>query len=94
MNRTGARDAMPVKHVEEILQLPVRFTVPAAEKEISAATQGAVAIEGRSEIAGRLEKIAQRMISTVGTVEGEPITRRFLEFFSVTPIREKAGWRR
>jgi len=94
MNRTGVRDAMPMKHVEEILQLPVRFTVPVAEKEISAATHGAVAIEGRSEIASRLEKIAQRMSSTAGTVEGEPITRRFLEFFSVTPIREKAGWRR
>jgi hypothetical protein len=63
------------------------------------ATQRAVAIEGRSEIASQLEKIAQRMIAqrmtaSAGTVEGESASRRFIEFFSVTPVREKVGWKR
>jgi Flp pilus assembly CpaE family ATPase len=93
MNRSDARGAMPIKHVEEILQLPVRFTVPVAEKEITAAIEGAVAIEGRSGIASQLEKIARRMAEAAGTVEGNPISRRFIDFFSVTPIREKAGWK-
>ncbi len=92
MNRADARGAMPIKHVEEILELPVRFTVPQAEKEIAAVTQKAVAIEGRSEMAIQLEKIARRMVGTTAAGE-DTISRRFIEFFSVTPVREKAGWR-
>jgi len=94
MNRADARGSMPVKDVEELLQLPVRFTVPVAEKEIAEATRRAVAIEGRSTVANQLEKIARRMVATAREGDGDTKSHRFIEFFSLTPIREKAGWKR
>src|SRR5262249_1719809 len=38
MNRGDVRGAMPIEAVEEILQVPVRFSVPVAEREITEAT--------------------------------------------------------
>jgi Flp pilus assembly CpaE family ATPase len=93
MNHSDERGSMPVKDVEDILGLPVRFTVPTAEREIAEATRTAGAIEGHSGIAKQLERIARRMLGTSGEVEDEPQSRKFIDFFSVTPIREKAGWK-
>ena len=93
MNRADDRGAVSIKHVEEILQLPVAFTLPSADREIAEATQRAKPIEGRSTIASQLEKIARRMVAAAPLPNAGPkLTRRFIEFFSVTPIR--GGYKR
>jgi pilus assembly protein CpaE len=95
MNRTQGRGAVSIGDVEAILQLPVRFTLPPAEKEIAAATQRAVAIEGRSAIAAQLENLGRRMIPQQKPPGGEETrSRSFLEFFSVTPVRDRTAGRR
>jgi Flp pilus assembly CpaE family ATPase len=78
--------------VETILQLPVRFTVMAADKEIADATRRGVAIEGRSDFAVQIANIANRIGPSAGTGRSKSRTRRFIEMFSVSPIRDRPNW--
>ncbi|MFN7935732.1 MAG: hypothetical protein U0R19_20555 [Bryobacteraceae bacterium] len=94
MNRTQGRTAVSISDIEDILQLPVRFTLPPAEKEIAAATQRAVPIEGRSAIAAQLETLGRRMAPQSAAPHEDSRMRSFLEFFSVTPVRDRADGRR
>jgi hypothetical protein len=71
------------------LHLPVRFTVPPAEAEILAATQKAAALEGNSPISRLMESIARRMIGNAEVSAPKTNQRRLIEFFSVTPVRDK-----
>jgi len=94
VNRADMHGATPVRDIEEILGLPARFTVPSADAEIGAAMHRAVPIEGRSAVAGQIERIARRMAAIAGTGDKPAVSRRFIDFFSVTPVRDKAGARR
>jgi len=92
LNRAHGRSAMSIGDIEEILQLPVRFTVPNAEREVTQATVQAVPLEGRSAVARQIEAVARHMMPVPDTASFKVKARRFLETFSVTPAREKAGW--
>ena len=85
---------MALRDIEEVLRLPVRFTLPPAEAEILDATQKAVPLEGNSPIACLMENIARRMIGNAEVFAREVLApkktpRRLIEFFSVTPVRDK-----
>lgn len=94
LNRAQNRGSVSISTVEDVLQIPVRHTVPPAEREITAATHRAMPIDGKSLIATQLENIGRRMIPSAGTkpVE-EKRPRSFLEYFSLTPVRERAAGR-
>jgi pilus assembly protein CpaE len=93
MNRVTGRGSMPVRDVEEILQLPVRFSVSAADREVAMATQTGRPVEGRSAFAREIENIARRMAPGVGSQPvGGAKARRFIEMFSVSRVRNRAGW--
>jgi pilus assembly protein CpaE len=89
LNRVQPRGSMVLRDIEEVLHLPVRFTLPPAEAEIVAATQKAVALEGDSPIARLMESVARRMIGHVEVLAPKATPRRLIEFFSVTPVRDK-----
>ena len=89
LNRAQSRGSMVIRDIEEVLGLPVKFALPSAEAEIMAATQKAVALEGNSPIARQMEQIARRMAGELETTPSKTRARGFLEFFSVTPIRDK-----
>jgi pilus assembly protein CpaE len=94
VNRAQPRGSMVLRDIEEVLHLPVRFTLPPAEAEILAATQKAVALEGNSPIARLMENIARRMIGKTEVLAPEVLApkttpRRLIEFFSVSPVRDK-----
>ena len=91
LNRAQTRATVSVSQIESILELPVRFTLVAAEKEIAEATQKAEAIEGRSPFALQIENIARRMISRESKTPGEFKMRRFIEMFSVSTVRDKVS---
>ncbi len=94
LNRRDGRGSTTRTEVEDILELPVRFTFPVADKEIAEATRKAVTIEGRSAFASELEKVAAHMIDGKEGAEDSTGLKRFIDFFSVTPVRDKVGWRR
>jgi len=89
LNRAQPRGSMVLGDIEAVLHLPVRFTLPPAEAEILAATQKAIALEGKSPIATLMESIARRMIGAAESPAPKPAPRRLIEFFSVTPVRDR-----
>jgi pilus assembly protein CpaE len=91
VNRAGGRSAIAIADIESILEVPVRFTVAEAEKEITEATRKGVAIEGRTPLALQIEAIARHLIPSLPVLQRSPRARRFIEFFSISPVREKAG---
>jgi Flp pilus assembly CpaE family ATPase len=91
INRAEGRGAMAIRDVEAILQLPVRFSVGSSEREIAEAIRAGKALEGRSPLAKQIENIAQRMSPGVSTGSGAKL-RRFIETFSVSPVRDRATW--
>lgn len=94
MNRSGGRASMPIGDIEKVLLVPVRFSVESAEKEVREATQQGAAIEGKSPVATQLENIARHIMPGDAPVEDRIAKRRFIDFFSVTPVRDKVNWKR
>ena len=93
VNRAGGRTAVPRADIEDVLQLPVRFHVESGEKEISEATHNGAAIEGRSAIAAQIENVARHIVPGSAPRQNDIPKRRFIEFFSLTPMRDKVGWK-
>ena len=94
INHTDRRAVLPLADIEKLLQAPVRFTLPSDGKVVSCAVQQGVFIQGNSPLAAQIEAIAMRL---VGKAAGSPSTgpvRRFIEFFSVSPERDRDFWRR
>ncbi len=91
INRAEARGAMPIRDVEAILQLPVRFSVGSSEKEIAEAIRAGKPLEGRSPLVKQIENIAQRISPGAAAGSGAKL-RRFIETFSVSPVRDRATW--
>lgn len=94
MNRPDSRASISIGDVEGVLRLPVRFTVGNAEKEIRMATQQGAAIQGRSPIATQLENIARHIVPGEVPIENQAAKRKFIDFFSITPVRDKVDWKR
>jgi hypothetical protein len=93
INRADGRGTLSIRDVEKILQLPVRFSVASAEKQILEATTAGKAIEGRSSLVTQIENIARRMSPGVASDAGAK-PRKFIEMFSVSTVRDRArrGW--
>ena len=91
MNRTEGRTGMAIKDIEAILQLPVRFSVPSAEREITEATHAGKPVEGRSAIVTQVESIARRLTPGAPAV-GASKPRHFIEMFSVSTVRDRHRW--
>jgi hypothetical protein len=93
MNRVEGRSALPVKDIELLLRLPVRFTVPSAPKEISEATRAGKALEGKSNLVMQIESIAKYMVGTTSGKAPPPAPKkRFLDYFSISDVRDKGSW--
>jgi pilus assembly protein CpaE len=92
MTRVEGRGSMSSKDVETILQLPVRFSVMAADKQIAEATQTGSVLEGRSPLVTRIESIARRMVPGTPKAGAASVGRRFIDMFSVSPVRERSRW--
>ena len=87
VNRAGGLGMISPRDVEAILQLPVRFSVANAYKEIAAATRSASTLEGRGGVVTQIENLARWMLPQSAPAAGnsrpeEGGTRKFLEFFS------------
>jgi Flp pilus assembly CpaE family ATPase len=92
VNHAERRTTVRLADIEKLLQVPVRFSLPSDQKAVTKAAQLGEAISSGSPLAEQIEAIAK---SIVGTSAGKTSTgsvRRFIEFFSVSPIRE-AKWK-
>lgn len=87
VNRSGGLRMMSTSDVESIVQLPVRFSVANAEKEIAEATRAGAALEGRASVVTQIENIARRLSAQGGKqvpAESGPesSTKKLLDLFT------------
>ena len=83
LNCVERRSALGVADIERIVEMPVRYMVPAGPGEIARAVQKGVAVEGSSPLAKQLAKIAVEMVSLEPVVKKTNPVRRFVEYFSI-----------
>jgi Flp pilus assembly CpaE family ATPase len=91
VNKYQPRASMSIRDIEGILQLPVAFTVPAAEKQIAEAVVLGKVLDRKSEIVTAMERIARQMLP-VSPQQTPSKVRRFLDTFSISPVRERFPW--
>jgi hypothetical protein len=87
LNCVRTPSALPVAAVERILQLPIRYVVPAGADEISQAVQKGVTVRGSSPLAKEIVRIAGDMIASRPPAKKPNPVRRFVEYFSVSAAR-------
>jgi Flp pilus assembly CpaE family ATPase len=90
LNRSGKMGFVSTRDVESILQLPVRFSVANAEKELGEATRMAAALEGRGAAAAQIENIARRLLPSERNPQEPTVPRRLMEFFSVGGMKRRS----
>jgi pilus assembly protein CpaE len=88
LNCVERRNALGVADIERIIQMPIRYLIPAGSAEISRAAQKGVAIEGSSPLAKQIGKIASEMAAARALPKKPHPMRRFVEYFSVSAARD------
>lgn len=87
LNCAERRGALSVGEIERIVQLPVRYLVPASVNEVAKAVRNGSIIEGSSSLAKQIAKIAGDMVTSRPSRKKTSPMRRFVEYFSVSDAR-------
>ena len=88
LNCAQRRNTLPAAAVERIIQMPIRYVVPAGESEIARLAEKGATMSGSSSLARQIGKIASEMAA------GRPLSRkpnpvrRFVEYFSISAARD------
>lgn len=88
LNCVQRRNTVPAAAVERIIQMPVRYLVPAGANEIARLTQKGATITGSSALAKQIAKIASDMTADRPLLQKPNPVRRFVEYFSISAARE------
>lgn len=93
INHADKRTMLPMADIEKLLQVPVRFTLPTDLKVAAAAVQRGEPIPGSSSLGTQIEALAKTIVGTSVGKSPSASVRRFIEFFSVSPTRERNLWK-
>jgi pilus assembly protein CpaE len=88
LNCVERRSTLSVQDIERIVQLPVRYMLPAGAKDVSKAVQNGEILDRTCPLGRQLAAIAADMIPEQPAVSKPSPARRFIEYFSVSPARE------
>ena len=91
LNCVDRRSALSVKDIEQIIQLPVRYQLPAGAKDIAKAVQNGEILGPDCPLGQQLALIADEMVPAKPVVKRPSPVRRFAEYFSVGPARAGRG---
>lgn len=94
INHADRRTMLPLADIEKLLQSPVRFVLPSDSKAVANAVQQGTTIRGKSPLTAQIEAIAKSIAGSSVTSSPASPTRRFIEFFSVSPARDSRIWSR
>jgi pilus assembly protein CpaE len=89
LNRFERRSTLSVSSIERIIQLPVRYLLPDGAHEIARAVEKGVILEGSSPLAKQIANLAADIAPAKPAGKKANPVRRFVEYFSVSPAREK-----
>ncbi len=91
LNCVERRSTLSVKEIERIIHLPVRYMLPVANKDISAAVQKGEIVDPKCPLGIQIATIAADMVPAKSVVKKSSPVRRFVEYFSVSPARDSRG---
>ncbi len=87
LNCVERRSTLSVAEIERIIQLPVRYLLPASANEIAKAVQKGAVLEGSSPFAKQIARIASDMVATRPAGKKSNPVRRFVDYFSISAAR-------
>jgi pilus assembly protein CpaE len=88
VNCVERRGSLLIADIERIIQLPVRYMLPASGNEVARAVGKGTIIDGSSPLAKQIARIAGEMTpAPAGAARPSPM-RRFVEYFSVSAARD------
>ncbi|MGD1092345.1 MAG: hypothetical protein ABSB35_10170 [Bryobacteraceae bacterium] len=90
LNCMERRNTLSVQDIEQVIQLPVRYLLPAASKDISRAVEKGAILDPSCPLGRQIAAIARDMVPAQSVVRKPSPVRRFVEYFSVSPARERA----
>jgi pilus assembly protein CpaE len=88
LNCVERRSTLSVKEIERIIHLPVRYLLPAATKDISAAVHKGDILDQNCPLGKQIATIAADMVPAKSVIKKSSPVRRFVEYFSVSPARD------
>jgi pilus assembly protein CpaE len=91
LNCVERRNTLSVKEIERVIQLPVRYLLPAGAKDIAKAVQNGDMVDARCPLGRQIAEIANDMAPAKPLVKRPSPVRRFVEYFSVSPARDARG---
>jgi pilus assembly protein CpaE len=91
LNCVDQRSTLSMKEIERIIHLPVRYMLPAANKDISKAVQKGDIIDPGCPLGRQIAAMAGEMVPVKTVIKKSNPVRRFVEYFSVSPARDTRG---
>jgi Flp pilus assembly CpaE family ATPase len=88
MNCVERRNTLSLKEIERIIQLPVRYPLPAGAKDIAKAVHKGEILDADCPLGRQMAVIAADMVPVKSVVKKSSPMRRFVEYFSVSPARD------
>jgi Flp pilus assembly CpaE family ATPase len=88
VNCVERRGSMSIADLERIIQLPVRYVLPASGYEIARAVGKGTILEGSSPLAKQIARIASDIGPARSAAARPGPVRRFAEYFSISAIRD------
>jgi pilus assembly protein CpaE len=88
VNCVERRGSLSIADIERIVQLPVRYMLPASGDEITRAVQKGAILDGVSPLAKQIAAIAGEVAPVRSTPAKPGPVRRFVEYFSIGPVRD------
>ncbi len=89
LNCVGRRNTLSVKEIEQIIQLPVRYHLPDGTKDLAKAVQKGQMLDVDSSLGRQIAGIADEMAPAKKAVRKSSAVRRFVDYFSVSPARQR-----
>lgn len=94
ISQAEGRAKLPLGDIEKLLRLQVRFVFPKDEKAVGEAVMQGAAVRADSKFGAQIETIAKTIAGTsIATPSPAQRTHRFLEFFAVSPDRDRDRWK-
>lgn len=88
LNCVEQRSTLTVKEIERIINLPVRYMLPVATKDISKAVHKGEILDATCPLGRQIAAIASDMAPAKTVIRKTSPVRRFVEYFSVSPARD------
>lgn len=88
LNCVDRNSTLSVAEIERIIQMPVRYQLPAAAKDVSKAVQKGEILNPDCSLGRHIAAIAAEMMPAKSSVKRPSPVRRFVDYFSVSPARD------